>query len=189
MAINHFEFFLTLTLLLPTAQAQNKTDDALKVVQIEAIHVTGTHLPIESVIRLSGLKVGDKVNDLIVNTACHKVTTTGLVKSIDYFYDLYPDKPGVALTLALKDEGDLLPASIKPVADDESIWTALLAADPVFLRKMPRTESALRFYAASIGKILEQQGRKDEYAAPEVLANAAGQPAGIVFEIRKYKSR
>lgn len=187
--ISRSAILLTLLLAPFCLYAQAKPEDALKLKQLDDIKVTGTHLPAQSVIRLAGLKVGDKVNDLIVNTACHKITSTGLVHSIDYFYDMYPDKPGVTLNLTLVDEPGLLPATIKPEADDTALWNALLAIDPIFLRQMPRTEKALAFYAANLGKILEQQGRSDSYAAPDVVSNAAGEPAAIVFEIRKYKSR
>jgi len=179
---------LTFMYMLPAIQAQIKPDNALKLVQLEDIKVSGTHLPAASVIRLSGLKVGDKVNDLIVNAACHKITSTGLVKSIDYFYDLYPDKAGVSLTLALKDEGELLPASIRPSAEDDLLWKALVARDPIFQRQMPRTEKAMSFYATNLAKVLEEQGRKDEYAEGVILNDGTGQPASVVFEIRKYKT-
>ena len=158
------------------------------MVVLDSIKVIGSRLPQESVIRLSGLKVGDKVNDLIVTTACHKVTATGLVKSVEYTYDLYPNKPGVGLKLTLVDEMPLLPAHIKPVEQEDHLWQSLTAIDPIFTRELPRTEKALSFYADNLGTVLKHEGHPDEYAAPDVVSGSDGSVNGISFEIRKYKN-
>ena len=172
-------------LALRMADAQVAAD---KLVDIEKIEVKGTRLPGESVIRLSGIKLHDKVNDLAVNIACHKITGTGLVKTVDYGYDVYPDRPGATLTLTLADEGGLLPASIQPVADENGLWASLQASDPIFTRELPPTEKALAFYAKNIEKCLQASGRQNEYAAANVTADAAGKLTGVVFEIRRYKT-
>jgi len=182
--------YVVLACACPDGLAQDSsTEDAAKLVELDAIKIVGTRLPVPSVIRLTGLKIGDKVNDLIVNTACHKITATGLVKKIDYAYDLYPDKPGVALTLTLLDEGPLLSARILPADQDERLWQSLVAFDPLFDRRLPRTEKALAFYAANIEKVLKQQGRENEYAAPTVTGDANGEAREIVFQIREYKQQ
>jgi hypothetical protein len=94
-------------------------------------------LPADSAIRLSGLAVGQDVKDLIVNGASHKITSTGLVKTVDYGYQLYPDKPGVVLTLALEDERPFFPAVIKPENEAERLRSCLESADPLFTRELP----------------------------------------------------
>lgn len=121
---------------------QQPNEGALRLVVLDSIKVTGSRLPEKSVVRLSGLKVGDKVNDLIVNTACHKITSTGLVKSVDYAYDLYPDRPSVGLMLTLTDEVPLLPAHIKPLEQEEHLWQSLAAIDPLYPRTSPHRKGA-----------------------------------------------
>lgn len=169
------------------AAAQSSPPEAAKLVRLDAIQVSGTRLPADSVIRLTGLTVGQNVDDLIVNTACHKITSTGLVKTVDYGYQLYPDKPGAALTLTLQDEQPLLPAVIAPAADAERLWACLQSADPLFTRELPRTERALSYYSAAMERCLKAAGRENEYAAAHVTGDAQGNASQIVFEIRQYR--
>ncbi len=156
--------------------------------EVERITVAGTRLPSESVIRLSGIKLHDKVNDLIVSKACHNITATGLVKTVDYAYDAYPDRPGITLTLTIKDEEPLLPASIKPRIEEDALWSALQGIDPIFTRDLPPTEKALAFYSKNLEKCLQNKGRTNEYFASNVTADATGKLTNIVFEIREYKA-
>jgi hypothetical protein len=159
-----------------------------KLVEVESIKVTGTRLPADSVTRLSGIKLHDRVNDLIVNTACHKITATGLVKTVDYAYDTYPDRLGVVLNLTIADEGPLLPASIRPAAEENALWSSLQTLDPIFTRELPPTEKALAFYSKNLEKCLQMNGHANEYASSSVTADSKGKLIGIVFEIRQYKS-
>jgi len=162
--------------------------EANKLVRIEEIKVHGTRLPADSVIRLSGLAVGQDVNDLKVNSACHKITATGLVKTVDYGYEVYPDKPGAVLTLTLADEEPLFPAKIQPKGDEEQLWGCLASSDPLFTRELPRTERALNYYSAAIERCLKLAGRENEYAAAVVSGDAQGNAKQIVFEIRRYRA-
>jgi hypothetical protein len=172
--------------LLSVASSFAQTD-AGKLTELDSIAIRGTRLPANSIIRLSGLKLHDKVNDLIVNTACHKITATGLVKKIDYGYDLYPDRPRVALTLTLVDEIPLLPAHIKPEKEETELWSLLQSFDPLFTKELPRTEKAISFYATNLERCLKTKGRDDEYAATSVIADNGGNASYILFEIRRYK--
>lgn len=177
-----------LTLSILSAAPSVAQSDVEKLTELESIAVHGTRLPSDSVIRLSGLKVHDKINDLIVNNACHKITATGLVKKIDYGYDLYPDRPGVALTLTLVDEVPLLPAHIKPESEESELWSSLQSLDPLFTHELPRTEKALNFYAANLERCLKAKGRDNEYAAASVVGDQAGNAGYILFQIRRYKA-
>lgn len=160
---------------------------AERLMEVERITVSGTRLASESVIRLSGIKLHDNVNDLIVNKACHNITATGLVRSVDYAYDAYPDRPGIDLILKIRDEEPLLPGMIKPKADEDLFWSALQSIDPIFTRDLPPTERALAFYTKSLDKCLHNMGRINEYFASDVIADSTGKLTGIIFEIRKYK--
>jgi len=161
---------------------------SLKVLELEQIHVSGTRIPADSIIGLSGLQVHAKVNERDVVSACHKITATGLFKTVDYAYDAYPDRPGVTLNLAVADEGPLIPASIIPASDDAAIWAGLETANPIFTRSLPPTEKAIAFYEKAIENYLHANGRPDEYARATVKGDAQGHPAAVVFEIRKYRS-
>ncbi len=156
---------------------------------VESIQVKGTRLPAPSIIRLTGIKLHDRVNSLIVNAACQKITATGLVKNVDYAYNAYSDRPGVTLVLTVTDEKLLLPATIKPEADSEALWSALKSRDPIFTRDLPPTEQALDFYANNIEKCLQSMGRDNEYAKADVTADSTGKLTAIIFSIRQYKSR
>jgi hypothetical protein len=173
---------------LAIAQQAHAQTAAERLMEVETIRVSGTRLPSDSVIRLLGIKVHDRVNDQLVNAACHKITGTGLVKSVDYAYDAYPDRPGITLKLTIVDEGPLLPAKIKPAADEEPLWSCLQAVDPLFTRELPPTEKALAFYSKSLEKCLQTKGRANEYLAPSVTGDSSGKLTGIVFEVRQYKN-
>ncbi len=159
-----------------------------KLVEVESISVKGTRLPSDSVIRLSGVKLHDRVNNLIVTAACQKIADTGLVKTVNYAYDAYPDRPGIRLILNLIDEGPLLPSTIKPAADENKLWSALQSLDPIFTRELPPTKKALAFYSKNLEKCLQANGRPNEYADAHVTADPGGKLIGVVFEVRQYKT-
>ena len=117
-----------------------------------------------------------------------RLPATGLVEKIDYGYDLYPDRPGVALTLTLVDEVPLLPARIKPEREENELWSSLQSLDPLFTKELPRTEKAISFYATNLERCLKAKGRDDEYAASSVVGDQAGNAGYVLFEIRRYKS-
>lgn len=174
---------------LPAVFAQNPpAGDPNKMVTIDGFNVTGTRIPAQSIVRLSGLKVGQQVNYTIVNAACHKITSTGLVKMINYSYgDLAPGQTHVTLSLNLTDELPLLPARILPEQYEQSVWQCLESADPIFTRELPNTENALHFYSVNIERCLKNQGLVDEHGHAKVNCDGEGNSTGIVFNIRQSK--
>lgn len=184
---------LTLAFWPAVAQPQNspplnpnKEVDPHKLVELGGIEVNGSRLPADSIIRLSNLKVGQKVNYDMINEACHRITSTGLVALVDYAYTLQPGKPGVVLSFKVSDEVPLLPAKIYPREDEDLVWACLQSADPVFTRELPNTRNALRFYTTNINRCLEIEGvRKGFYARPTVVCDRVGKAAEIVFNIRE----
>jgi hypothetical protein len=84
---------------------EGQVPEANRLVSLNKIEIQGSRLSEAGVIQLSGLAVGQQVNDLVVNNACHKITASGWVKKVDYGYDVYPDKPGVSLVLTLAARG------------------------------------------------------------------------------------
>lgn len=169
----------------PAVDANKKEVDPHKLVELGGIEVNGSRLPASSIIRLSNLKVGQKVNYDIINDACHRITSTGLVALVDYAYNLEPGKPGVVLSFTVTDEMPLLPAKIYPPEDSDQIWACLQSADPIFTREMPNTRNALGFYATNINRCLENVGARQDYARPSVVCDRVGRAAEIVFSIRE----
>jgi hypothetical protein len=169
----------------PAVDANKKEVDPHKLVELGGIEVNGSRLPASSIIRLSNLKVGQKVNYDIINEACHRITSTGLVALVDYAYNLEFGKPGVVLSFTVTDEMPLLPAKIYPPEDSDHIWACLQSADPIFTREMPNTRNALGFYATNINRCLENVGARQDYARPSVVCDRVGRAAEIVFSIRE----
>ena len=174
------------------AQAQNSTPpdankevDPHKMYQLAGFEVSGTRLPTNSVIRLSGLKVGQMVNYDLVNQACHRITSTGLVSLVDYAYILQPSKTAVVLSLKVTDELPLLPSKVYPPEDASPIWACLQSADPIFTRELPNTRNALGFYSTNINRCLAEAGRSDAYARTTVVCDRLGKASEIMFDIRE----
>ena len=152
-------------------------------VQLLGINVTGTRLPAESIIRISGLKVGQTVNDDILRQVSEKITSTGLVKGLDYGYDIKPGKPGVYLSLNVFDEGPLLPARIMPLEEAPAIWSCLQSADPIFTQEMPNTEKAIHFYSINIARCLNSSGASRERVSATVACDGTGKSIAIDFHV------
>jgi hypothetical protein len=169
---------------LAQQQRPPKPADRNKLVQLRGIDVKGTRLPGPSIIRLSGLKIGQQVNYPLIDIACRKITSTGLVKSIDYHYDLTPGQAAIVLSLNLTDELPLLPAKIVPAEASAKIWGCLQAADPVFTHELPNTKTAIHFYTANIETCITSHGQQDAYVAATVACLPNGKATGIVFDIR-----
>jgi len=186
-------FLLAIAFFSPVARPQSspaldgnkKEVDPHKLVELGGIEVNGSRLPTNSIIRLSNLKVGQKVNYDIVNEACHRITSTGLVSLVDYAYNLEPGKPGVVLSFTVTDEMPLLPAKIYPPEDEDQIWACLQSADPIFTRELPNTRNAIGFYSTNINRCLDNAGARHDYARSSVVCDRLGKAAEIVFSIRE----
>ncbi len=152
-------------------------------VKLAGIHVEGTHLPRESVIRILGLKIGQTSNYQIMMAACDRLTKTGLVKDIDYSYEAKPDGSGVIAAFKIWDEDPLLPASVFPEENNLAMWTCLQGADPIFQKQLPNTVDALRFYVANMNQCISQTSDKPLHAEAEVICDAGKKPARIEFRI------
>jgi hypothetical protein len=161
-----------------------------QLVQLERIQVVGTRLPVNSVIRISGLKIGQMVNDEVLKQASDKITSTGLVKSIDYSYSTTPGKPGVDVMLKVIDEGPLLPAHILPEQDSAPIWACLQSADPIFTRDMPNTENAIHFYAINIARCIGSPPAAARDRVPATVAcDGDGKSIAINFHLPMFRGR
>lgn len=189
LAIVPFFVFLGLTPLTSAQLEQPPSQaDRDKMVQVNGFDVKGTRLPVDSIVRLSGLKVGQQVNYDIINEGCRKITATGLIKVIDYAYDVAPGKPGIVLSFHIEDEQPLYPAKIVPAEDTEKIWSCLQGADPIFSRELPNTKNAIDFYRRNIEQCIESHGQHDAYVATSVACDTQGKAQSIVFDIKPKQS-
>lgn len=167
--------------------------DTKKLVELQGLKVSGTRLPANSIIRLSGLRVGQMVNYDILKAACAKITATGLVSAIDFAYNVETGTSGdsgtpgdsgkqaVVVSLLISDEMPLLPAKIQPPEEADQIWACLQSADPIFTRELPNTNAALLFYTANIDRCLQNTGQRTRHATANVACDGRGRSIEIVF--------
>lgn len=180
--------FLLFCFSVSGSSQSHQAPDSGKLVELAGFQVKGTRIPTESIIRLSALKVGQKVNYAIIDQACHKITSTGLVKLIDYAYEVQPGKPGIVLSFTLVDELPLFPAKILPAEDTDRIWQCLESSDPIFTRELPNTSNALKFYTTNINRCIQIHGQHDAYVHASVACDVHGNAAQIVFDILPRQS-
>jgi hypothetical protein len=169
--------------LLAFSQVPASPEDHHKLVRLDGIQVTGTRLPSDSLIKVAGLKIGQMINDDVLKGASDKLTSTGLVKGIDYGYNMMPGQPGVYLSIKVFDEDSLLPVHILPPQDAEPIWSCLRSADPIFTREMPNTEKAIHFYSVNIARCIEKSGAAKDRVAATVACDGTGKSIAIDFHV------
>ena len=161
-----------------------QAEDHHKLIDLLSLEWTGTRLPAASLMRISGLKVGQKVNYDILNEASARITSTGLVSAIDYAYNVQPGKPGVVVSFKLSDELPLLPSTIFPTENEELLWSCMQAGDPIFTRELPNTANAMKFYAVNMDRCLGLGSHNGDF---HVHATTACDPKGkatkIVFNV------
>ena len=155
--------------------------------RLDAIQVSGTRLSSESIIRISGLKIGQIIDEATLKEASDRITATGLVKGIDYSYNVARGQQGVLLTLNVFDEGPLLPANILPENEAAGIWACLQSADPIFTREMPNTEKAIHFYSINIARCLNNSGR--ERVSATVACDGTGKSIAINFHVPEVSAQ
>lgn len=158
-------------------------EDQHKLVQLDGIEVTGTRLPAESIIKISGLKIGQMINDDILKQASDKITSTGLVKGLNYGYDVLSGKAGISLSLKVFDEVPLLPVRILPEEDAQAVWSCLQSADSIFTREMPNTQKAIHFYSINIARCIGNSDAARDRVAAKVTCDPTGKSIAIEFNI------
>ena len=159
----------------------NAQNDVREIVTIGKLTATGTRLQLRSIIAMTGLREGQKVDQMPVVKACTRLTDSGLVANVEYNYESLDQPKTVALELKITDVVPLLPATINiKGVDQEEVWKDLLNIDPLFAPELPRTEKALALYARYIERYLKTMNREDRVGS-EVPADKAGNAKAIVF--------
>jgi outer membrane protein assembly factor BamA len=169
--------------------AQETTADAGKqLVKIHAIRVKGSRLQDKSIQHLTGLQVGQIIDEAKVRAALQHANDSGLFSNIAYVYESLPDSTDVILELQIVDQLPLVPATIKiPKIDAEQVWQYLQNFDPLFTRELPQTEKSINLYAHYIAKFLETQNRTDVGVTGNVLGSTE-RATGVEFVATKLRS-
>lgn len=165
--------------------AQDNLDGGHQPMRLEQVHVVGSRLPAESIIRISGLRTGQMIDDAVLKQVSDKITSTGLVKGIDYEFNALPGKQGIDLAIKVFDEAPLLPARIMPAEQAQPIWSCLQTADPIFSPEMPNTEKAIHFYSINIARCLGNEGEAHERVSATVACDGTGKSIAIDFHVRQ----
>ena len=188
---HHSRAALLISVLAPVLSlAQNRPAlDHHEPMQLQAIQVSGTRLPPQSIVRVSGLKVGETITDKDLKEATDKITSTGLVKGVDYEVDVPPGKAGVSLSIHVFDEGPLLPVRIEPADVATGVWSCLQTADPIFTAQMPNTEKAIHFYSVNMARCLGNAGAERERVSATVACDGSGKSIAIDFHLRAEATR
>lgn len=161
-------------------------DSATRPVHIHEIHVKGSRLSAKSVLHLTGLQVGQTVDNAKVQAALGHANACGLFKNISYTYESLPDSIEVTLDLQVEDEMPLVPATIKIAGvDTDKVWQYLENFDPFFTHELPPTEKAISLYARYMTKYLESVGRTDVAVVGKAMG--ADRVTGVSFVAAKLR--
>jgi hypothetical protein len=172
---------LLLVLPLASIPISAATADSEELVRIEKLAVRGSRFELQSVQMLTGLRLGQQINEASLRRAIQRMTDTGLVKNVDYSYASASKPTSVALELTIVDETPLLPASVQlPDVDAEDLWAYLKSIDPLFTRELPRTQKAIQYYVRYIERYLANR-KHPMRVATVITADAEGNASGIVF--------
>lgn len=136
---------------------------------------------------LTGLAVGQTVDEKQIRAALERANQSGLLKSIDFAYESEPGSTDVVLVLEAHDELPLIPAKIAvPGENEDEIWAWLQKMDPLFGKELPPTQAALKLYSRYIAKYLQTRERS-EMILGDVKGDAAGNPISVVFAPGKMR--
>jgi outer membrane protein assembly factor BamA len=125
---------------------------AAQSLPLESLVLEGTTMSRDAVLTIAGLRIGGPIDKAAIETACGKLTDTGLIQSISYRYARGP-KRGWVLTLTIEDQKQFTPASIDfPGVDDAELWRWLAAQYPAFDHKVPANDPAQEFLAKALAE-------------------------------------
>src|SRR5258708_32442726 len=114
---------------------------------IESVVIEGSQMQRETVLEITGLRLGTPVNKAAIEQGCAKLRDSGIFEDINYRYGPGP-KHGYIVTLTLADQSGLIESVIDiPGADEDEIWRWLSSKYPAFNHKVPGDGSAQPFIA------------------------------------------
>jgi len=102
---------------------------------IETITFVGADYPTEVLLTVSGLHAPMPFSEAALRDAAQRIENTGFFRSVQFRYEPAPDRKGYAVRFELTEDKDSLPGRIDlPGIDEDAVWTAIQAADPLLTR-------------------------------------------------------
>ncbi|MGA2183266.1 MAG: POTRA domain-containing protein [Bryobacteraceae bacterium] len=133
---------------------------------IETIEFGGSGYPRDALLSATGLRTGMPFGEAVLQGAAQRLQSTGFFRSVQFRYETAPDRKGYAVRFELTDDKDSLPARIDlPGIDENAVWDALSAADPLLTRQVPSNDIAQNRYIHAIETYAAQHGQAQKVAA------------------------
>ena len=151
---------------------------------IETIEFHGSEYPRSALLTVTGLHAPMPFSEAALRDAAQKLQDTGFFRSVQFRYEPARSHRGYAVNFDLAEDTDSLPARIDiPDADENDVWTALEAADPLLRRKVPTNEVAEARYIKAIEAWCAQHGQPTKIAARQNGGNMQSRDQlSLVFE-------
>jgi hypothetical protein len=155
---------------------------------VETIEFVGTGYPRDALLTATGLHAPMAFSEAVLREAAQRLQSTGFFRSVQFRYEPAPDKKGYAVRFDLTEDKDSLPGRIDlPGIDENAVWDALSAADPLLTRRVPSNDVAQNRYLHAIEAYAAQHGQPQKIAA-RVNGGEIGSPrATLVFEPEDLK--
>src|SRR5258708_17520097 len=117
---------------------------------LESVVIEGSQMPRETVLEITGLRLGSPINKAAIEQGCAKLRDSGIFQEINYRYGPGP-KHGYVVTLTLADQSGLVESVIDiPGADEDEMWRWLSSKYPAFNHRAPGDGAAQQFIAHQI---------------------------------------
>lgn len=124
-------------------------------------------LPTQALVDASGFALGRRVSPDSFAQVCGNLQATGLIEWCQYGYAPASSggQAGIALTVDLREFGDLVPAVLDvPGQDKEALWEGLARWNGLLQRKLPGNEAASKYYVEQLQTYLAEQGSATKLA-------------------------
>jgi outer membrane protein assembly factor BamA len=117
---------------------------------LEDVKISGSQVPATVVMEISGLKLGQSINEGGIQDACQKLGQSGIFEEVSYRYAPGPQK-GYIVTLQLTDPKKLVDAALDiPSIDEKAAWGWITTQFPDFLHQVPQAEEAQQYLATTL---------------------------------------
>ncbi len=156
---------------------------------IETIEFKGSEYPRAALLTASGLHAPMAFSEATLREAAQRLQDTGFFRTVQFHYEPARDHRGYAVGFDLTEDTDSLPARIDiPGVNEEDVWKALSAADPLLTRKVPSNDVAQGRYVRAIEAWVAKNAEPQKIAA-RVNGGRLGMDAEtLVFEPENLKT-
>ena len=174
-------YFIAVTIIIVRLSAQSGYP-------IETIEFIGSEYPQATLLAATGLHAPMAFSEAALREAGQRLQSTGFFRSVQFHYEPAPDKKGYAVRFELTEDKDSLPGRIDlPGIDENAVWDAIIAADPLLTRQVPSNDIALARYLKAIEAYAAQHGQPQKIAARTNGGRLGSDPVTLVFEPEDLK--